>query len=264
MHGGSFYYTEILFTLSSSCVKQYSSLGSVRRIQDPTTQGYVVALRQGKMKIPKTEQGLDLRFNYLAIQGYFTTKEDYSIQILITCKDGIKRKLYFVSVSEIKIFESYSIIPNLMIPAGIWINVCIDMNSFIEYCFGTQMDYVDSILVSGNCKLRVMFSLKFPLNDSVMPMGSQNRNYLLPAFYDIPNANTLLVNIYKFKNKIKNDKSISYGNLDIKKVDSSINNTFSHSNLLAYRKYKQNKNSEYYKKLIDKIIKKRLTFFQGK
>ena len=115
MHGNSFFYTEILNCLNSSSLSNALHEGGIKKVQDPLTASPVLVIRNGKLRIPKSEKGLGLKNHYLTIQGYFFTPKDYTIQILVTLKDQSKKKLYITNISEIKISENYAVIPNSII-----------------------------------------------------------------------------------------------------------------------------------------------------
>ncbi|XP_051062643.1 protein CFAP20DC isoform X2 [Phodopus roborovskii] len=106
------------------------------------------------------EIGLIQRF--LVLQIYIPLGQDFSTELLITDLGNIKRRLYLSTVhKELSSTPLHAKIPLFMIKRKIWCNLCIDMVAFTSEIFkGAVFQSLDGIIVSANCKLRKIFTLK--------------------------------------------------------------------------------------------------------
>lgn len=140
-------------------------------------------------------------------------------------------------------------------------NLCIEVSSFIESFFHTQMDVIDSILFSGNLKLRIIFSIKFTLIEGELPIAAQARNYLMPAYYDMPvKTKTQLFNYNKIKpnhsNMPKLNNSLSASILNTSLTPVNLSSTLDKKSF-SFAKNRGFKSPNYYRKLIANIILKK-------
>ncbi|XP_028906925.1 protein CFAP20DC [Ornithorhynchus anatinus] len=113
--------------------------------------------------------GLIQRF--LVLQIYVPLGKDFSTELLITDLGNIKRRLFLSTVfKELSATPLHATIPLFIIkrqiddPFGFlfyWCNLCIDMVAFTSEIFkGAIFQSLDGIIVSANCKLRKIFTLK--------------------------------------------------------------------------------------------------------
>ncbi|XP_074054946.1 protein CFAP20DC isoform X2 [Macrotis lagotis] len=86
----------------------------------------------------------------------------------ITDLGNIKRRLYLSTVhKELSATPLHAKIPLFMIKRKIWCNLCIDLVAFTSDIFkGAVFQSLDGIIVSANCKLRKIFTLKSKPRDT--------------------------------------------------------------------------------------------------
>ncbi|KAM9593181.1 protein CFAP20DC isoform 2-T3 [Trichechus inunguis] len=92
----------------------------------------------------------------------------FGVMILITDLGNIKRRLYLSTVhKELSSTPLHAKIPLFMIKRKIWCNLCIDLVAFTGEIFkGAVFQSLDGIIVSANCKLRKIFTLKSKPQDT--------------------------------------------------------------------------------------------------
>lgn len=116
-----------------------------------------------KIQLPKeNKQILGLIQRFLVLQIYIPLGQDFSTELLITDLGNIKRRLYLSTVhKELSSTPLHAKIPLFMIKRKIWCNLCIDLVAFTSEIFkGAVFQSLDGIIVSANCKLRKIFTLK--------------------------------------------------------------------------------------------------------
>ncbi|KAG8127940.1 hypothetical protein E2320_014825, partial [Naja naja] len=121
----------------------------------------------------------------------------------ITDLGNIKRRLYLSTIhKELSVTPLHAKIPLFTIKRKIWCNLCIDLVAFTSEIFkGAVFQSLDGIIVSANCKLRKIFTLKSnPLNpaddDADGPRDTIPRACQLNA--DVPQV-TQLLNMKKLR-----------------------------------------------------------------
>ncbi|XP_031200333.1 uncharacterized protein C3orf67 homolog isoform X1 [Mastomys coucha] len=116
-----------------------------------------------RIQLPKeNKQILGLIQRFLVLQIYIPLGQDFSTELLITDLGNIKRRLYLSTVhKEVSSTPLHAKIPLFMIKRKIWCNLCIDLVAFTSEIFkGAVFQSLDGIIVSANCKLRKIFTLK--------------------------------------------------------------------------------------------------------
>ncbi|XP_059130224.1 protein CFAP20DC isoform X3 [Peromyscus eremicus] len=116
-----------------------------------------------RIQLPKeNKQILGLIQRFLVLQIYIPLGQDFSTELLITDLGNIKRRLYLSTVhKELSSTPLHAKIPLFMIKRKIWCNLCIDLVAFTSEIFkGAVFQSLDGIIVSANCKLRKIFTLK--------------------------------------------------------------------------------------------------------
>ncbi|XP_047546622.1 protein CFAP20DC isoform X2 [Lutra lutra] len=122
-----------------------------------------------KIQLPKeNKQILGLIQRFLVLQIYIPLGQDFSTELLITDLGNIKRRLYLSTVhKELSSTPLHAKIPLFMIKRKIWCNLCIDLVAFTSEIFkGAVFQSLDGIIVSANCKLRKIFTLKCKPQDT--------------------------------------------------------------------------------------------------
>ncbi|XP_050995556.1 protein CFAP20DC isoform X1 [Acomys russatus] len=156
-----------------------------------------------RIQLPKeNKQTLGLIQRFLVLQIYIPLGQDFSTELLITDLGNIKRRLYLSTVhKELSSTPLHAKIPLFMIKRKIWCNLCIDLVAFTSEIFkGAVFQSLDGIIVSANCKLRKIFTLKSKPQETAdrddEPTDSIPRSCQLSA--DVPHV-TQLLNMTKLR-----------------------------------------------------------------
>ncbi|GAB1298609.1 Protein CFAP20DC [Apodemus speciosus] len=166
--GGAF--VEIFSAQGKNPGAKWKILGSPSVIWkefDKEVKSFVFVLegssQTNKIQLPKeNKQILGLIQRFLVLQIYIPLGQDFSTELLITDLGNIKRRLYLSTVhKEVSSTPLHAKIPLFMIKRKIWCNLCIDLVAFTSEIFkGAVFQSLDGIIVSANCKLRKIFTLK--------------------------------------------------------------------------------------------------------
>ncbi|XP_006892254.1 PREDICTED: uncharacterized protein C3orf67 homolog [Elephantulus edwardii] len=166
--GGAF--VEIFSAQGKNPGAKWKILGSPSVIWkefDKEVRSFVFVLegssQTNKIQLPKeSKQILGLIQRFLVLQIYIPLGQDFSTELLITDLGNIKRRLYLSTVyKELSSTPLHAKIPLFMIKRKIWCNLCIDLVAFTSEIFkGAVFQSLDGIIVSANCKLRKIFTLK--------------------------------------------------------------------------------------------------------
>ncbi|XP_068058208.1 protein CFAP20DC isoform X2 [Anomalospiza imberbis] len=158
--------------------KIFGNPSAISKEYDKELKGFVFVLEGNslinKMKLPReTKQTLGLVQQFLTLQIFVPLGKDFSTELLITDFDNIKRRLYLSTVyKELSVTPLHAKIPLFMIKRKIWCNMCIDLVTFTYEIFrGALFRSLDGIIISANCKLRKVFTLKFKPQDTAEEDG---------------------------------------------------------------------------------------------
>ncbi|XP_037347832.1 protein CFAP20DC isoform X7 [Talpa occidentalis] len=172
--GGAF--VEIFSAQGKNPGARWKILGSPSVIWkefDKEVKSFVFVLegssQTNKIQLPKeNKQILGLIQRFLVLQIYIPLGQDFSTELLITDLGNIKRRLYLSTVhKELSSTPLHAKIPLFMIKRKIWCNLCIDLVAFTSEIFkGAVFQSLDGIIVSANCKLRKIFTLKSKPQDT--------------------------------------------------------------------------------------------------
>ncbi|XP_023790984.1 uncharacterized protein C3orf67 homolog isoform X1 [Cyanistes caeruleus] len=153
--------------------KIFGNPSAISKEYDRELKGFVFVLEGNslinKMKLPReTKQTLGLVQQFLTLQIFVPLGKDFSTELLITDFDNIKRRLYLSTVHKVlSVTPLHAKIPLFMIKRKIWCNMCIDLVTFTYEIFrGALFRSLDGIIISANCKLRKIFTLKFKPHDT--------------------------------------------------------------------------------------------------
>ncbi|XP_066051696.1 protein CFAP20DC [Chamaea fasciata] len=159
--------------------KIFGHPSAISKEYDKELKGFVFVLEGNslinKMKLPRTtKQTLGLVQQFLTLQIFVPLGKDFSTELLITDFDNIKRRLYLSTVhKELSVTPLHAKIPLFMIKRKIWCNMCIDLATFTYEIFrGALFQSLDGIVISANCKLRKIFTLKSKPKDTAKDDGT--------------------------------------------------------------------------------------------
>ncbi|XP_072136592.1 protein CFAP20DC isoform X5 [Mobula birostris] len=112
------------------------------------------------------------------------TEEEVFAVLRITDLGNNKRRLYLSTIhKEFSATPLHAKIPLSIIKRKIWNNICIDMVSFTNAAFkGAGFQSLDRIVVSANCKLRKIFTMKLQPQDTTF----EDDMYSLQCFSEGP------------------------------------------------------------------------------
>ncbi|XP_012318255.1 protein CFAP20DC isoform X4 [Aotus nancymaae] len=215
--GGAF--VEIFSAQGKNPGAKWKILGSPSVIWkefDKEVKSFVFVLegssQTNKIQLPKeNKQILGLIQRFLVLQIYVPLGQDFSTELLITDLGNIKRRLYLSTVhKELSSTPLHAKIPLFMIKRKIWCNLCIDLVAFTSEIFkGSVFQSLDGIVVSANCKLRKIFTLKSKPQDTAdkdaiygVPFSTDEPTDIIPRSCqlttDVPHV-TQLLNMTKLR-----------------------------------------------------------------
>ncbi|XP_074260561.1 protein CFAP20DC isoform X3 [Saimiri boliviensis] len=215
--GGAF--VEIFSAQGKNPGAKWKILGSPSVIWkefDKEVKSFVFVLegssQTNKIQLPKeNKQILGLIQRFLVLQIYVPLGQDFSTELLITDLGNIKRRLYLSTVhKELSSTPLHAKIPLFMIKRKIWCNLCIDLVAFTSEIFkGAVFQSLDGIVVSANCKLRKIFTLKSKPQDTAdkdaiygVPFSTDEPTDIIPRSCqlttDVPHV-TQLLNMTKLR-----------------------------------------------------------------
>jgi len=176
-----------LFNLQNKnlCSKWYFE-GKYSKLFDPSLKCYEMILSTGnlsKMLIPKVRKNskiktLSLFQGYIVFQIYLFTSKQFSIELAISDTTNAKRRFIFSSNNDNLILSQlHCRIPIFELPIGRWINLSIDILSFVSFCFkNLTFRSVDYISLSMSGKVRYIFTMRTPLIDNRILLETENKD----------------------------------------------------------------------------------------
>uniref|UniRef100_A0A4W3H0T2 CFAP20 domain containing n=1 Tax=Callorhinchus milii TaxID=7868 RepID=A0A4W3H0T2_CALMI len=235
--GGPF--VEIFSSQGKDPVAKWKLCGSpaIHKVFDKDVRSYVYVLEGSsqinKMQLPMdSKQTLGLIQRFLLLQLCVPMGQDFSTELLITDLGSIKRRLYLSTIhKELTATPLHAKIPLSIIKRKIWINFCIDLVSFTHEAFkGATFQSLDGIVVTANCKLRKIFTMKLQPNDTTYEDDMIN----FPCFTDGPtdmipkscqlgvdvNQVTQLLNVFILKQAELRIGSQSFSSTDLDQLNS--------------------------------------------
>ena len=160
--------------------------GKYSKLFDPSLKCYEMILSTGnlsKMLIPKITKNskiktLSIFQGYVIFQLYLFTSKQFSIEFAISDTTNAKRRLIFSSNNDnLVINQLHCRIPIFELPIGKWINLSIDILSFVSECFkNLTFRSIDYISLSMSGKVRYIFTMRTPLIDNLNQIDSEEKN----------------------------------------------------------------------------------------
>ena len=221
--------------IDKDIVKLWKFIGKNTKIYDNELKTYIHVLNIGalsKMQIPINEKSsLNLIHGFLTFQIYLNSTKSFTIEIAISDNNyGKKRILLSACSKEFIINQMHCRIPIINIPTNIWINLSIDILSFVSECFkGQSFRAIDSICLSADCKIRRICGMR-QLYTLSAEEYSQGDDSILPKGFIFPN-DIKYINFDLDMNYIKE-------NMELKSIK---NNNYINKNAKIYPKTSQSK-----------------------
>ena len=221
--------------IDKDIVKLWKFIGKNAKIYDNELKTYIHVLNIGalsKMQIPINEKSsLNLIHGFLTFQIYLNSTKSFTIEIAISDNNyGKKRILLSACSKEFIINQMHCRITIINIPTNIWINLSIDILSFVSECFkGQSFRAIDSICLSADCKIRRICGMR-QLYTLSADEYSQGDDSILPKGFIFPN-DIKYINFDLDMNYIKE-------NMELKSIK---NNNYINKNAKIYPKTSQSK-----------------------
>ena len=228
-----------IFT-SNSCIELYNSSsidilklwkmkGKIIKEFDPSSKSYIQILLGGSsiISLPNQDnQLLQIKNPFLLFQFIILNLKNFEIELSIRDINNNNKKMK---------------IPINNYPLNIWTNLLIDVGAIFRQIYKNNLKYIDGILITGNIKIRNIYSLKS--KDEILPRNidlGKNINIQNIFFYDY----NLSFSKFDLKIKKENITPIKKGRQISPLRNENKNNIYSINN-------KTKKNIEFAKKIPD-------------
>ena len=193
-------------------MNNWTFVGKSRKVYDKSVKSYMQLLDTGglsKMKMPKDNVSLGIVQGYVVFQIYLFSQKNFSIEISFSDTQKIRHRLIFsANLRDLNMNYFTCVIPMAEVPLGTWVNLSIDVLSFVSYCFkDLTFKSIDNIMFSASAKVRRIFTMRGRINDSnnninnnsdISGVSSLNRNIeseTIPKDFLIKGDNIDVVNI---------------------------------------------------------------------
>ena len=171
--------------LTSKCKILGTSINGGQREFDKSIKSNVLILEgestRTKVVIPKDEkQTLCILQPFLIIQLFVAAGVGFSLEAVVLDSSNQKRRILMsTSYREISVTAFHVKVPLTMLKRGIWLNLCLDLSSFIVDCFtGNTFKALENIIICANCRLRRIFSMRLqPKDDFPAEENENTRGY---------------------------------------------------------------------------------------
>ena len=164
---------EIFNSQDKKLLSQWGFTGKHSKVYDPNLHNYEMVLSTGnisKMEIPKNSynnknKSLSLFQGFIVFQLYLFTSKQLTIEVAISDTTNAKRRLIFSTNNiDLVINQLHCRIPKFKFPVGRWVNLSIDVLSFVSKCYkNLTFRSVDYISLSMSGKVRYIFTMRTPL-----------------------------------------------------------------------------------------------------
>ncbi len=179
-------------------------IGQCKKIYDKSIKSYMHILDNGgisKILIPKDNISLGIVQGYIVFQIYLLTQKNLSIATSVSDTQNTRHRLIFSSnLRELNMNYFTCVIPMAEIPIGTWVNLSIDVLSFVTYCFkDLTFKSIDNIVFSANGKIRRIFTMRSKINEDNELNDNNNSNSNeyenIPSQFIIKGDNIEVINI---------------------------------------------------------------------
>ena len=160
---------ELFNSQDKSLLSKWGILGKCSKVYDPKLHTYEMVLSVGnlsKIQIPKNSKikMLSLFQSFIVFQIYLFTSKQLTIEIAISDSNAKRRLIFSTNNLDLAINQLHCRIPLFKLPIGRWINLSIDILSFVSKCYkNLTFRSVDYISLSMSGKVRYIFAMRTPL-----------------------------------------------------------------------------------------------------
>ena len=227
---------ELYSASSNDILKLWKMKGKIIKEFEPLCKSYIHILLLGGtsiMSLPNQEnQFLQIKNSFLLFQ--FVLLNQKGIYIELNARDINN------NMKKMKI-------PINNYPLNLWTNLLIDVGSIFRQVYQNNLKYIDSILITGNIKIRKIYSLKS--KDEILPKSFDLGKYINIQSYLLFDYNLSYIKINfkinEYSNKKENVTPIKKGRqISPLRMENKNNNIFSINE-------KTKKNIEFAKKIPD-------------
>ena len=239
---------------SKELLSNWEFKGKIQKTFDKELKCYTHTLdigRLSKMSFPKSKStSLNIVQTYIVFQIYLYTTKNFFIEIDFTDTENIKNRFLFsTNLRTAKENFFTSVIPIIELPIGKWINLSIDVLSFINSNISNHFKNkkifkkIDYVSISGSLKIRRIFTMRGKINDDLIENNSKfiekinkndksyindqyNNSEVIPAKFLIINNNVKVVNI-----NMSADIVLNYNNKNNNNNYNIYNNNFNNNNI---------------------------------
>ncbi|XP_054473499.1 uncharacterized protein C3orf67 homolog [Anoplopoma fimbria] len=151
---------------------------AIHKEYNKEVKGFVYCLEGSsqtvKMQMPENgKMSLGLLQRFLVLQVNISPCKDFSMELLITDSEHLKRRLHISTVhKELSATLLHAKIPFVGLKRSIWSTLCIDLESFTGELFKGFLS-LDGITLFATCKVRRIFTMK------TEPTGMSNDDMFL-------------------------------------------------------------------------------------
>lgn len=143
------------------------SASAKNKVYDKDVKSFVYILEgettTTKMSLPKDEkQPLWLIQRYLVLQLHVPLGHSFSLEFGVTDTGNNKRRILLSSNHrDITITQLHARFPLNILRLGIWLNLCLDLQSLVGETFkGQSFKALENLTISASCRLRKIFTMK--------------------------------------------------------------------------------------------------------
>ncbi|KAF0694249.1 Aste57867_14865 [Aphanomyces stellatus] len=161
---------ELLAASGKDPAAAWKVVGKVRREYDKLSKAYLFSMEGSalatKMTLPKeTAKPLGLTQRYLVVQAWLPAAKAIAVEVGVTDSQGVRRRIVMSSAFRgAVVHQLHAQIPLLVVTRETWLNWCFDIAALVAGSFGQSLNLrtLDSICLSGSCRLRRVFTMKEP------------------------------------------------------------------------------------------------------
>ena len=175
--GGSL---ELYNPTNKDLLENWNFIGKCKKVYDKSAKSYMHLLDTGglsRMNIPKDNKTpLAIIQGHVVFQIYLFSQKNFSIEISITDTQKTRHRMIFsANLRDLNMNYFTCVIPMAEVPIGTWVNLSIDVLSFVTYCFkDITFKSIANIMFTASGKIRRIFTMRGRINDNVNKDISDN------------------------------------------------------------------------------------------
>ena len=185
---------------SNDIIKLWKMRGKINKEFEPYSKSYIHILLLGGvsiMSIPNDDHLLQIQNTFLLFQFLLINPKGFNIELNVRDINNNKKKMK---------------IPLNNYPLNIWTNLLIDLNALFQQIYQNSLKYIDSILITGNIKIRRIYALKTKQEE--LPKSLDLGKFISPQNYFLFDYN---LDCAKINIKIRENGYRKENNTPIKK-----------------------------------------------